>query len=224
MCFIHPLQLLTSSRWLFPFHSPILFHFLPRTQWRKETIILIKPELWGSFQKELPLAFQETPVYFQQCLKEGKRGQILCRNALIPTLPRLLLGWAGTAEGRIWPQLWIQNWKPTSTQHSPHASLDSKKRLLGVGILSPALRVIPAPSAKDRGESKEVMRLQGLFWASIKSKEMWSLGCSHSCRCRLISCQNNISELMLDVHGNHDMKFKFRYFQHTAKAKPVKPF
>lgn len=91
------------------------------------------------------------------------------------------------------------------------------------GNSSPALRVIPTSSAKDRGESKEVMRLQGLFWASIKSKQMWSLGWSHSCRCKLISCQNNISELMLGVHGNHHMKFKFRHFQPMAKANPVKP-
>lgn len=131
--------------------------------------------------------------------------------------------WTGTAEGRIWPELWIQNWKPTSTQHSPHRSLDSKKCLLGKGILSPALRVIPDSSAKDGGESEEVMRLQGLFWASIKSKQMWSLGWSHSYRCRLISCQKKISELILGVHGNHHMKFRFRHFQPMAKANPIKP-
>lgn len=47
--------------------------------WEKK-LNLIKHELWGSFQKELPLAFQETS------------GQILCWNTLLPTLPRAALG------------------------------------------------------------------------------------------------------------------------------------
>lgn len=93
MWFIHSLQLLISSRWLFPFLSPILSHFLPRIQFEKRNcLFLIKLKLWGCFQTELPDAFQETPVHFQECLKEGNRGQILCWNMLIPTLPRAALG------------------------------------------------------------------------------------------------------------------------------------
>jgi len=50
--------------------------------------------------------------------------------------------------------------------------LDSKKCLLKERILSPALRIIPVSLEKNRGETEEMMRLQGLFWASIKSKQM----------------------------------------------------
>lgn len=82
----------------------------------------------------------------------------------------------GAGQAQLRAELGLNCEFRTGSQHqlnTAHTELwTAKKCLLGEGILSPALRVIPASSAKDRGESKEVMGLQSLFWDFIKSKQM----------------------------------------------------
>lgn len=64
-----------------------LFHVLPKTQSEKRNCHFDPIRTATLFQKELPVAFQETPVHFQ----EEIQAKLYPETCTYPPCPRLLL-------------------------------------------------------------------------------------------------------------------------------------
>lgn len=87
-------------------------------------------------------------------LRKEREAKFCAGAGSYPPCPGCSWGWTGTAEGRTWPELWIQNWKPTSTQHSPHRSLDSKKMFAWRGNCIPSSKSSSSFFSKGQGRKQ----------------------------------------------------------------------
>lgn len=133
------------------------------------------------FSKRTACCFSRNPSACSGMSQGRHAGQILLWNMHIPTLPMTALG---VEHAQLRVEFGLNCEFSNGSQHqlnTAHTDLWTAKNVYFRREYDPQLlRVIPASLAKNRGEKEVMMRLQGLFWASIKSKQMWSLGRSKS--------------------------------------------